>query len=325
MDGRNYFFVILIVLFVILLGSIPFLRSKNSSELSQTAETTNATSTSEELVIPKPPEVHVYAKGKRTLVVTWDHLPEGTARLNVFRSLIGKNDWVKWKTIDITSASGNVTLTGTTNENLNGYQYYVQAVSIVTTTNASTTGGSSGSTTTEIVLWTSTTAPPQEYPTSTVPTSNPGSGGSQSSSTGETGGSTPTSTPPGTPSSIPSSTTSGPDTPSSSSQVIYYTPNGQISGTTNPQSEPFWVSHVNKNIEIGWQNIPSEATLAIVYRSSSSNGPWNELLRQNNPLSSYSIRLVDDTLHQAHYYKLEARNASETLATYGPVFLGALE
>ena len=62
-----------------------------------------------------------------------------------------------------------------------------------------------------------------------------------------------------------------------------------------------------------------------MYRSSSETGPWSELLRQTGPHTSYLIRLIDNTLDRAFYYKMAAREGTTVLQTYGPLFLPALE
>ncbi|RME59705.1 hypothetical protein D6779_03665, partial [Candidatus Parcubacteria bacterium] len=108
----------------------------------------------------------------------------------------------------------------------------------------------------------------------------------------------------------------------------FYTPELKVSSTELPDpTEHFWARHVNNQIELGWQEIPSATSLVIVQRSPQAQGGFQELLRQNNPetVGPYTLRLVDDTLHKPRYYLMQAYGADdELLQEYGPVFLDAL-
>ena len=91
-------------------------------------------------------------------------------------------------------------------------------------------------------------------------------------------------------------------------------------------TESFWVEHVNGAIEIGWQNLPSATTHVLVGRSANQTGPWATLLQQNNPVITepYFIRVIDQSLNNPYYYRLTASAGSQTVATYGPIFLDRL-
>jgi len=105
--------------------------------------------------------------------------------------------------------------------------------------------------------------------------------------------------------------------------TIYYTPEGQISGTADEPSESFWVTHINKKIEIGWRNLPSETTKMIVYRSPTETSDYDQFFQQINPeiIGPTFIRLDDHTIDKDYYYKLTVFNESSPLESYGPIFL----
>jgi len=83
---------------------------------------------------------------------------------------------------------------------------------------------------------------------------------------------------------------------------------------------------VDNKIELNWQNIPSGTDSLHVFRSATSTGPWTGLLIQYNPLigTPGSIKIVDETVTQPFYYRMEARQGSQALGLYGPVFLAGL-
>ena len=273
-------------------------------------------------------KIQITTAGKNKVVVSWENLPDGTNRIVIFR--MGKNGvWVRWKTIAIaSSAGGSAEVTLKAGENATAYSYYAQAFS------------PSGYT-----LWASQTTqalppppPPSETSTSTPTSTGPIAGGTPP----PTGGSQPptsttttpppsttstTSTPPPTTGSTSTTTTPPPTTPPPSGQpVAYYTPDGQIAGYFVPQLDPFYVTHVNQNIEISWQNLPPPTTSIVVYRSSGQSGPWKELLRQVNPSTSTRdfVRLVDYTLSDSYYYRMDALGGTAIIAAYEPIFLAGI-
>ena len=102
----------------------------------------------------------------------------------------------------------------------------------------------------------------------------------------------------------------------------YYNPQIQVTGYGTANGD-FWAQHVNQSIEIGWQNLPPDTDTIIVTRSQSENGPWNQILAQQNPSlsGSYSLQLVDGTLNEPYYYEMIAQDGTTILGTYGPVYL----
>ena len=272
--------------------------------------------------------IAIYAKDAHTVLVTWQNLPEGTSKLNLFREKIGSSKWAFWQTISIGSSSGETTLTLSGNENANNYTYYGQAYS------------SSGST-----LWASR---PTEVATTPPPGLNLPPGQSGSSAPLAPPGTPPSGTPPPPPAASSFPTPPAPPAtppPSSSSTpppppapgpppppppptgIPYYGPNGQISGYLPFQTPSFWATHSDTNhIEIGWQNLPPPTTLIIISRAASSTGPWAELLRQTTPDTAGppSIRLIDLTLYNPYYYKMDAYMGTKNIATYGPALLPGL-
>lgn len=266
----------------------------------------------------------ICVKKNGNMSVIWENLPEGTRSLKIYRRKTGEGSLSLWAEIPVTSRSGSVEV-----KNPGGASDYFYQAEAVTGSGA--------------VLWDSTTAPIQYSGTGGsvaavgTSTQNVSTGGSQSSPgiapTGQTNP-PPPSTPPastssGTPPPPPPS--SGGTIPASSSpgevpgQIYYYTPSGQISGTSTPETAIFWVQHVNKKIEIGWQNLPTGTTKIVVLRSLSENLEYVTLLTQTDPnIQSDFIRLDDHTINQAYYYKMKVYSGSSLTNTYGPVLLPAL-
>lgn len=278
---------------------------------------------------PPPPAPSVTltlekSKNGNSLLVQWANLPAGTTALHIFRGRTNSTStWSLWETLSISSdelqgGSANLDL-----GNANGYSFYVEAVG----SNGDDTGNS-----TSTILWESNPGAP-ETPSSTPPqassTDNGGGSGQNNSSTPT---STPTSTdqnptpPPENPTSSASSTSNNSSTPTG---TPYYNPEVQLETYGSAQTGTFWVQHGNGNqsIDIGWQNLPSSTDSIIVFRSADQNGPWNQLLQENNPGTngSYSLGLVDGTLNDPYYYELTAYQGTSTLATYGPDYLAPSE
>jgi hypothetical protein len=263
---------------------------------------------------PRPPVPSVGLSLERSgkgniLHVTWANLPANTKALRIYRSLKGKSDWVLWKTIGVAPdnlANGDIGI-DIGNADYTKYDFYVEAVG--------GGGGASTSTEDQVVLWTSSSTD-TGTPTSTQDdqgNGNPPPGGGQQNSSG-TGGNDQQQPPP-----APNSTSSG----GGNGGIPYYSPKVQISGYGSEQSGNFWVQHIDQKIQIGWQNLPPETTNLAIFRSPNQDGPWNAVLTQGNPgvNGSYSIQIVDDTLGQPYYYKMDALAGSTTIATYGPVYL----
>lgn len=253
-----------------------------------------------------------------SLAIFWQNLPKDTKTLNIYRKDGETGDSVLWKTVNVTGESGSLNLG---KEEGGPATYTVEGVGASGSTNWSSVGntasaGAAGSqsstsqTSTSSPQTTNPTIPPTTPPPTTPPPSQ---------------NSTSTTTPP--PTTPPPATSSTPPTtpPADTSTIYYYTPSGQISGTSSVSIASFWVQHVNKKIEIGWQNIPSSTTKIIIYRSQLESSGYTKLLEQTNLLTSYVIRLEDNAVTENYYYRMEAKNGSTLIATYGPVYLPALE
>jgi hypothetical protein len=261
----------------------------------------------------KVPSVAVYTyknKNGRFFKISWENLPNGTTRLNIFRSKTGTSNWSLWKSLNVPTgslSSGEIELKLASGELTGGYSFYTEAAS------------DNGSSATPLWVSSSTEAlpPPPSAPTSTPPGENPPTSNpiEQLLPPAEVA-------PSSTPVTPPSSTGTSPE---STTTIYYYTPQGTVSGSTNvSSSSPFWVQHVNRAIEIGWQNIGT-TDKAMVSRSLNSNGPWTEIINQKNPSDSYSIRLVDETLYTGHYYKLDIYSGTNIAESYGPIELPPLQ
>jgi len=293
------------------------------------------------------PEVNLQFKDKNTLSVEWKNLPDGTSLVNIFRSPIKKNLWTKWKTIFTGAGSGTGEITIGAKENLSSNSYYFQTVSASGDTlytspaaQPQTSAGSPGGQPPPAapiggfnltMAATSTSTP--GTPTGQFNLANTSTQGNATPTTQYNLSNTSTSTPPGATSTATSSsqsTTTLGNLPTSSVTIfmkgIYYSPQGIPTGS-GVQDADFWVLHVNQYIEIGWQNLPSSTNAIVIYRSSSSTGPWMQIVEQTGIDSSIPsfIRLVDSAINIPHYYKMEALATTTLLTTYGPVFLPALQ
>ncbi len=325
MEQKRVFIVASVALIGVLLGSIGlayiWLPSTTPGTVATPAQQAEA-----------KPEVHLYKKAGG-LILKWDNLPKGTQKVTIYRTKLGTTDWKPWKTFEIDSttlASGYIEIK--TSEEFKGYIFYAEAITTGSGTSTSTGGGGSGSSGDNIILWQSSSTTIEVLPPGFPPIGGPGASSTPSSTgTGGQGNNASTTTTPPNPtpptptstSQTPSSTTGGSQAPTSTG--VYYAPDGTITGTTEVQHDDFWVEHVNRSIEVGWQNLPATTNLIIVYRSTNNSGPWLELFRQEDPMSPSSLRLLDNTLQAAHYYRMEAKHDSTVLKTYGPLLLPAYE
>lgn len=280
---------------------------------------------------PEKPAVHFYTKGKG-IVVSWSNLPAGTTELDILRSLVGKNDFVKWKTVSISgnAASGTAEFTLGSGEMAEQYVFKAQATSGGSPASASSstqaTGGSTAGQPGE-VLWASESATAEPFvavsgqpaPGQSVPQESQTQAGNE-----PPGDSSASSPEPGTHTTpAPSQAPSQPQGQQDASIVYYYSPNGNISSTSSiTLTAPFNVLYSDNTIEISWNGIVA-ADEIVISRAPSAGGPWSELLKQEDPLATYMIRIVDNTLDQLvpYYYKLDVLTAGAVSATYGPVTL----
>lgn len=265
---------------------------------------------------PNLPKVTFEVKGKSILLVKWRNLSEDIAYLTIYRKKITGGAWANWKKINLEKGetTGSRELQIEKGDDIYNYSF--------------SAGGSNSSGQT---VWTSpavqavpyTEPPPPPPPTQASPpppegTPPPaGSGGSSTSPQA--------SPPPPAPAPPPSPTPSPPSAsppPEGYTGPISYYPSGAAVAASS--TDNFWVLHVNQRIEVGWQNIPPNANQAVVYRSSNSGSPWNFLMQQNPPSDPYFIRLVDDTLNDPYYYKLDLLQNGQLVTTYGPVLLTPL-
>jgi len=247
------------------------------------------------------PQVNLSVDTSGRLVLSWKNLGAGVRDIHIFRAREGQPRWSLWKTISISNlAEGFVQLQAAYSEGLLSYVYRFEGIggggeSLWTSSSTSIT---SGGTATPFIPPTEPSTPSPQPPT-------PSSGGG-------------TTTPPPASSST-SSTTSSPET---TNTVTYYTPQGDVSGSTSLTTEQFWVKEINKKIQIGWSNLNPSSTEVIILRASTENGPWSVLFRQSQPVTNepYSLFIVDDAVSQTAFYKLNSLSTSDTtLDSYGPV------
>ena len=255
-------------------------------------------------------------KNNQTITFIWKYLPEGTECVKIYRAPKETQNWLFWKKIclsDKSLTSGEVDLILGKGEKAGDYDYYGEAVD--------------GN---DDPLWRSpgtpaTPPPPPPQTSSTPPTTPPPPGTTPPSSTStpqptSTSPTTnPTSTPPTTVVPPPSLPLCPPGIP------CYYTPQLSLSGTSTPSTASFWVHHIDDDIELGWQNLPTSTTKVIASRATSENSPWVELLRQQNSVQTdyYRIRFADETLYQTRYYKIDLYTGTQKTGTHGPLLLSA--
>jgi hypothetical protein len=267
---------------------------------------------------PVNPTIRIELVNGHLLIIWWGNLPYGTTHIDLYRIERG-GDWDKWQTFSFGPGDQDGFAKISIAEDLGEYAFYAEA--------ANDYGR---------VVWTSEDTPFTQFPlnpfpeaTSSEPTagnitpsSTPSSPSEPSSTTPAESPTSSSPTPPQTPtSSLP---TQPPDTTPSTTLYYYYRPDGTISYTYAPRLENFWVTHADKAIEIGWQNLGESVTAVIVYRSALEAGPWSQLLKHQYSSSSgpTAIRITDDTINDPYYYKMEARDAGNAIvATYGPVLL----
>jgi len=279
------------------------------SSLQRGSSNSTSTPTAPIEVTPIVPMVHLWKGSAKSLLISCENLPEGTYTIKVYRAKLHTDQWILWKVKQFFPGCDSkvIEIKVVSADELYLYKYYFEAVS------------EDGE-----VLWksneeTPSNPPPGVGPNSPPPTNEPPSPSSTVPGTPPSSGGGPTSssTPPG----------GGPTTgggPTAPPGTICYTPNGTPIGPCDAPKENFWVQHIDKKIEIGWQNIPPATDEVFVYRSTSTNGPWELLLDQNSPADSYIIRLVDNTVGVDYFYKMDARQNGHLLQSYGPVFLEAI-
>ncbi|MEK7465273.1 MAG: hypothetical protein AAB631_00685 [Patescibacteria group bacterium] len=284
---------------------------------------------------PKNPEFNIRIKDKHTVIVEWRYLPSLTTHINIFRGKNANAAFAFWESLTLANsdlAAGSRELALLPGENSASYFYYLATFG--TNGDPIWTSSSTVATSTSILDTPPPNTdgiPPMITPTSTT-TIPP-------TTTTSTATSTTTSTPPVTSTSTTTSTeptptsTSTPPTPTSSNPfsyppgaILFYSPSGQITGYIVPVDYNFWAQYVNKNIELNWQSMPTATDAIYVYRSTTNTGPWIELLIQYNPPigAPGSIKIIDETVTQPFYYRMEARQGSQILGIYGPVFLAGL-
>ncbi|MBI2034043.1 MAG: hypothetical protein HYT13_03015 [Candidatus Liptonbacteria bacterium] len=258
--------------------------------------------------------VAIGIKDQKTLVLSWQNLPTGTSRIDVFRARLACENWSKWKTTAIEDPNqGSVEIK--IYENLSsGYCIYFEAIS--------RSGEALWSSTplNQIAYLGSSTPPPQGQ------TSGPGTPSEPLSSTSQSEP-TSTSTETQTTSTTTETTSTTTETTSTSTETTSTTTESTSTVLDIVHTENFWVEHVNQRIEIGWQNMPSGTDKIVVSRSVVSEGLWKKLFEQQGPFENkpYVIRLLDETIDSPQYYKLEALSSSGAiLQTFGPLLLPAL-
>ncbi len=270
-------------------------------------------------------------KADESLVLVWQNLPKTVTSINIYRTEKGSDTQTLWKTVNVNGVTGSTNVGfedgGPATYNAEGLNDKGEV--IVRSVGTVPTGGSGASLSAPL----RTSPPPETPPAPNTGGQTGGQGGGQNppNSTSSTGNNSdpgtgqPTSTSPNnqSPSTPPPPP---PPPPNDTSTIIYYTPSGQVVGTSSIPTTTFWVQHVNEKIEIGWQNIPSSTTKLIISRSKTETSGYEQLFIQQDPITAGNdfIRLEDNTIHVSYYYKMEARTNTSLINTYGPTFLPGL-
>ncbi len=250
--------------------------------------------------------IKVCVKKDGNLLLLWENLPNETTKISIYFKDKESGERRLLKEVDINGESGSLDLglADTTGE----FEFEIKdSTGKVLNNPQAENPSSSGSQNTPPVTPSNNSNQnnPSTQPTPTTPTT------------------------PSTPTTPNNNTTSSsnptPPPIENTSTQIYYTPQGEVSGTSSIPLANFWVTHVHKKIEIGWQNIPANSTKIIIYRSTNETNGYEKLLEQQNPKTDYDfIRVDDNTVYESYYYKLETRTDSTLLQAYGPIFLPGL-
>ena len=251
-------------------------------------------------------EVIVCVRSDGTLILIWENLPEGTATIDIYRADEGTGEWGLWRSIPVSSTSGGVEI-GI--EGPGSFEYYFE-----------TKNEQGGST------WVSENAPQGSSgggESGDEPTSDSGSDNNDSGDTPPLSSSPADDNNDTSPPSSPLSDEDQDEPPEE--EGAYYTPEGEVVSSSSIDLGDFWVQHVNRRIEIGWKNLPAGTDKIVLDRSKTETGDYDQFLEITSPLSSDSIHLVDNTIHENYYYKMRALDGTSILEHYGPEFLIKLE
>jgi len=262
-------------------------------------------------------------KADESLTLVWQNLPKTVTSINIYRTEKGSDTQTLWKTVNVNGVTGSTNVGfedgGPATYNAEGIDNKGEV--IIRSVGTVPTGGSGASLSAPL-----RTSPPPET-TQTATTTPPPAPASDTITPPPTGPILPPITDTTSlPVTAPDTTTPPPPPPNDTSTIIYYTPSGQVAGTSSIPTTTFWVQHVNEKIEIGWQNIPSSTTKLVISRSQNENSGYEQLFVQQDPITAGNdfIRLEDNTVHDSYYYKMEAKTNTSLIETYGPTFLPGL-
>ena len=283
------------------------------------------------------PEINLYKSGtakKPTIIIAWKNLTPDMARIHIYRSgACGVSDKQLWKIIEVADINGTGALEVVLRPEEANCSFFYNVETLT----------KNGNVTWSAPLPTETTIKPPDFslpphssstiidplpqpppmpipppePSGPVPPSAPPTA---PTSTGQAS-TTSSSTSPTAPQPPPPGGTGGP--PPGPDERVYYDPKSQPTGHYTPQTGTFWVQHMTPAIEFGWQNLPSSTDGIIISRSSATDGPWSIVISQQHPevIGPYTIRVTSDAVNQAFYYKLDTKENSTLISTYGPLLL----
>ncbi|MBI3588834.1 MAG: hypothetical protein HY093_00250 [Candidatus Liptonbacteria bacterium] len=220
--------------------------------------------------------ISLCVKDDGTLILIWQKLSKQTASIKIYKTAAGSKTPTLWRTVAVTGETGSFDL----GQEEGGPAIYTVAgadksqklvwVSQGRIVSSGTSGTGAGGGKISILN-------PGGLPTNGQTGTGP-SGGSQlpGNDQAPSGQATNLGTGPG-PTGQTSPLPPPPTSPlENTSTQYYYTPSGQVSGTSSIPLASFWASHVNKKIEVGWQNIPSSTTKIIVYRSKTETSGYEK-------------------------------------------------
>lgn len=324
-SSRKFFYAVIAAAAILIVagGTTAFFILKNRANSNSDNTCTNIINRAKDGKVT----ISICVRFDGSLVLLWDGVAEETKKINIYRKNKESNELTLWQTITIPAGTASGSFELGKIENPETFSYEFQGISAdgkiiwkaigvaqnaSGTNNGETPGGNSNGQ--------NYSSSSQNLPSNTPPPSTPPSNPPPSDLPPVQN---PTTTPPTGNQPPPGQQ---PDVCSTPGYICYYSPAGQVTGTSTARTASFWVTHVNQKIEIGWQNLTSDITRVIIYRSPAQNN-WVKLVEQSNPILNepYSFQLNDNTISKSYYYEMETYAGVSQKETLGPILLEGLE
>lgn len=324
--SRKFFYAVIIAAAVLIVagGVTAFIILKNRANSNSDSACTNIINRAKDGKVT----ISICVRFDGSMVLLWDGVAEETKKINIYRKNKDSDELTLWQTVTIPAGSISGSFELGKVENPETFIYEFQGISAdgkviwkATGVAQNTSGTNNGGTPGGSGNGQNSSSSSQNLPSNTPPPSNQPPNNPPPSDLPPVQNQTTT---PPTGNQLPPNGQQ-PDICNIPGYICYYSPSGQVTGTSTAQTASFWVAHVNRKIEIGWQNLTDDITRVIVYRSPTRNN-WVKLLDQNNPILSgpYSFQLNDNTVSDPYYYKMETYAGTSRKETLGPILLEAL-